>query len=86
MRSISRRELSHNSAQILDRVLDTGEAVEVVTRGRGSVIIAPKPESLHDQWVAQGLVKPASGRLSGLPRARSDSTVAEILADLDSDH
>jgi hypothetical protein len=86
MRSVTRRELSHDSARILDYVLATGEPVEVITRGRQSVVIAPKPESLYEQWRAQGLVKPATGSLLGLPRAHSPRTVAEILADVSSDH
>lgn len=47
MRTISRRDLSHQSAKILDQILDTGEPVEVVTRGRPSLIISPKPEMVQ---------------------------------------
>ncbi len=86
MRIVTRRQLSHDSARILDEVLATGEPVEVTTRGRGAVIIAPKPTSLYEQWKAQGLVKPATARLSNLAPAHSDRSVAEILADLESDH
>lgn len=86
MRRVTRRQLSHDSARILDEVLATGEPVEVTTRARQSVIITPKPESLYEQWKAQGLVKPASGRFSELEPAHSDRTVAEILADIESDH
>lgn len=86
MRNVTRRQLSHDSARILDDVLATGEPVEVTTRGRGSVIITPKPTSLYEQWKAQGRVKPATGRLSDLEPVHSDRTVAEILADIESDH
>ena len=88
MRTINRRELSRNSAAVLDSILATGEPVEVTTQGRESVIIARKANtSLYDQWIAQGLVKPGNGkRLSEAPRATSTSTVAEILEDIGSDH
>lgn len=88
MRTINRRELSRNSAAVLDSVLATGEPVEVVTQGRESVIISRKTsKSVYEQWVEQGLVKPGNGKpISEAPRASSTSTVAEILEDIGSDH
>lgn len=88
MRTINRRELSRNSAAVLDGILATGEAVEVTTQGRDSVIIARKTNaSVYEQWVAQGLVKPGNGRrLSEAPRATTTSTLAEIMEDIGSDH
>lgn len=88
MRKINRRELSRNSAAVLDSILATGEPVEVTTQGRESVIISPKPKvSLYEQWVAQGLVKPGNGkRVTDLPHATTTSTLAEILDDIGSDH
>jgi len=41
---------------------------------------------MYEQWKAQGLVKPATGSLLDLPRAHSRRTVAEILADVSSEH
>jgi hypothetical protein len=92
MRVVNRRELSRGSAEIIDGVLDTREPVEVVTRGRGSVVISPKVESLYDQWVTQGLVQPGNGenfadlpRLEGYPNGYP-RTVQDVLADMASDH
>ncbi len=80
MRTINRRELNQQSGKIIDAVLDSGEPVEVTTRGRGSVIIAPKPNSLLQYWEAQGLVKPATRRtFVGIPQATSPRTVKELL-------
>ncbi len=88
MRRINRRELSRNSAAVLDSVLATGEPVEVTTQGRESVIIARKAStSVYEQWVAQGLVKPGNGkRITEAPQATTTSTLAEILEDIGSDH
>jgi PHD/YefM family antitoxin component YafN of YafNO toxin-antitoxin module len=88
MRTINRRELSRNSAAVLDSILATGEPVEVTTQGRESVIISPKAnKSFYEQWIEQGLVKPGNGkRLSEAPRAITTSTLAEILEDIGSDH
>lgn len=86
MRSINRRELNQRSGQIIDEVLATGEPVEVVTRGVGSVVISRREESLYDEWVRIGLVTPADGFLADAPRARLSRTVDEILDDISSDH
>ena len=88
MKTVTRRQLSHDSARILDEVLATGEPVEVVTRGRASVIIAPKPVSVYDQWKAQGLVKKATARWSDLApsTAKSSSSVEDILNEVRGDH
>lgn len=88
MRKINRRELSRNSAGVLDGILATGEPVEVTTQGHGSVIISRKTStSVYEQWVEQGLVKSSNGkRISDLPQATTTSTLAEILADIESDH
>lgn len=86
MKSVTRRELNHNTSQIIDHVLATGEAVEVRTRGRATVVISPKAASVYDEWVGQGLVDQADRRLDEAPTAQSASTVKEILADLGSDH
>lgn len=88
MRTINRRELSRNSAAVLDGILATGEPVEVTTQGRGSVVITRKAStSVYEQWVEQGLVKPGNGQsILDQPRASSPRTVEEILADIGSDH
>jgi prevent-host-death family protein len=85
MRTVNRRELNQRSGKIIDEVLATGEPVEVVTRGRGSVIITPKPASLYEQWKAQGLIKPATGRLSDAPQASSPRSVQELLDEIRGD-
>jgi antitoxin (DNA-binding transcriptional repressor) of toxin-antitoxin stability system len=85
VRTVNRRELNQRSGQIIDEVLRSGEPIEVLTRGRGSVIIAPKPASVYEQWKAQGLIKPATGRLSETPRARSPRSVQELLDDIRGD-
>jgi antitoxin (DNA-binding transcriptional repressor) of toxin-antitoxin stability system len=85
MRTVNRRELNQRSGQIIDEVLASGEPIEVLTRGRGSVVIAPKPESVYEQWKAQGLIKPAAGRLSETSRARSPRSVRELLDDIRGD-
>lgn len=86
MRTVTRRELSHDSARILDEVLATGEPVEVTTKGRPSLLIYPKPASLYEQWESQGLIKRGEGRLAGLPRASSPDSVQTILDDVRGDH
>lgn len=86
MRTVNRRELNHRSAQVIDAVLATGEPVEVVSRGKGSVIISRKPQSQYDAWVEQGVVIPAQGRLDQAPTAESHRSVAAILADVRGDH
>jgi prevent-host-death family protein len=83
MRSVNRRELNQQSGKIIDEVLDTGEPVEVVSRGRGSVIITPKPASLLEQWEAQGLVKPATRHsFEGIPQGSSPRTAKETLDEI----
>jgi prevent-host-death family protein len=86
MRSINRRELNQRSGQIIDEVLATGEPVEVVSRGRGSVIITPKPNSLYERWQAQGLIMPGTGRFSDAPQSRSTRSVQELLDETRGDH
>lgn len=86
MRSVNRRELNQQSGRIIDEVLDSGEPVEVKTRGRGSVMIIPKPESLLDQWIAQGLTRPATRfTFDGIPQFTSPRTVKEIMDEIRGD-
>jgi prevent-host-death family protein len=85
VRSINRRELNQRSGQIIDEVLATGEPVEVVTRGVGSVVISRREESLYEEWVRIGLVRPATGFLADAPKASSPRSVEEILEDISSD-
>lgn len=88
MRTVNRRELNHHSGRILDEVLDTGEPVEVTTRGRESVVISPRPAptSVYEDWKRRGLVVPGTGRLDEAPRASSPRSVEEILGSIRSDH
>lgn len=57
-----------------------------MTRGKGSVIITPKPESVYDRWVRDGLVLPGSGRLDEAPTTECERPVAEVMAEVGSDH
>ena len=86
MKTISRRELNQRSGRILDEVLATGEPVEVVTRGVGSVVISRRPESQYEEWVRLGLVRPSTARLDRAPRTSSPRSVDEMRRDIDSDH
>ncbi len=87
MQKVNRRELNQRSGKIIDAVLDTGEPVEVTTRGRGSVIITRRPTSLLEQWEAQGLVKPATRRtLEGIHLGSSPRTAQELLDEIRGDH
>jgi antitoxin (DNA-binding transcriptional repressor) of toxin-antitoxin stability system len=68
MRTINRRTLAHETASVLDQVLETGEPVEVVGRDGRAVVIMPRPESLLARWEAQGLVQKASVDLEAFDR------------------
>lgn len=86
VRTINRRELNQQSGKIIDEVLATGEPVEVVTRGVGSVVISKRVESLYDHWVRIGVVEPSEHMLHEAPRVTSSRSIDEILDDLSSDH
>ena len=86
MRTINRRELNQHSGKILDEVLATGEPVEVVTRGVGSVVISKRTESLYENWVRIGVVEQGEHSLHEAPRVTSSRSIEEILDDLSSDH
>ncbi len=86
MRTINRRELNQKSGKIIDEVMATGEPVEVVTRGVGSVVISRRDESLYEQWTRLGLITPGEGFLADMPRARLSGPIDEVLRDISSDH
>lgn len=85
MKSVTRRHLNHNLAQVLDEVLATGESVEIVTRGGRPLVLSVKVESLYDGWVRQGLVTeivPDMTVIDSKKKVRSTSTTEEILIDV----
>lgn len=86
MRSINRRELNQKSGKIIDEVMATGEPVEVVTRGVGSVVISRHDESLYEQWTRLGFVTPGEGFMDDMPRVRLSRPIDEVLRDINSDH
>lgn len=86
MRRINRRELNQQSAKIIDEVMATGEPVEVVTRGVGSVVISRRDETLYEQWNRLGLITPARRRLHEAPRASSPRSIEDVRNDVSGDH
>ena len=88
MKTVTRRELNHSLAQVLDQVIATGEPVEVVTRGGPPVVIALKQESLYDQWLRQGLVDevpPDLAVLDGIEPVDVGRTTEELLREVRGD-
>lgn len=88
MRTVNRRELNHSLAQVLDEVMATGEAVEVVTRGGRPLLISVKPESTYERWVREGLVDDTPSDLEVLDSIEpvelgrpTDELLAEIRRD-----
>lgn len=86
MRSVNRRETDQQGARIVDEVLASGEPVEVVTRGEGSVVISRKAQSTYEEWLRLGLTTPGTGRLDQAPRVDIPLDVAELRRSVDSDH
>lgn len=85
MRTINRRTLAHETARVLDAVLDTGEPVEVVGRDGRAVVILPRPQSALERWEAQGLIEHATLSVDEFDRigaVDTDLTAEEILDDL----
>ena len=66
MKTVNRRELNQQSGKILDDILATGELVEVLTRGAGSVVISRKEGTHFDEWVRLGLVEAAIRDVDGV--------------------
>ena len=59
VKTINRRTLHHNLAQVLDEVVDTAEPVRVESReGRAVVISKDDNESTWDRWVRTGVIIP----------------------------
>ena len=83
MKTVTRRELNHSLAQILDEVLATGEAVEVTTRGGRPLVIAPKAEAVYERWVREGLTPDAESDVAVLdavqPLMSSEVSTEELL-------
>lgn len=88
MKKVTRRELNHSLAQVLDSVMASGEPVEITTRGGRPLVIALKPESLYEQWVREGLVEdrlPDTDKLAAIRPARIGRSSEELLADIRDD-
>lgn len=88
MKEVTRRELNHSLAQVLDQVMRTGEPVEVTTRGGRPLVIALKPESRYEQWVRDGLVTDRPGDVDALEAIEpvdigrpSEDLLAEVRGD-----
>jgi len=88
MKTVTRRELNHSLARVLDTVAATGEAVEIVTRGGRPLVIAPKAETVYESWVRQGLVTDTPTDVAVLDSVRaatSPVTTEELLDDIRGD-
>ena len=88
MKKVTRRELNHSLAQVLDAVMTSGEPVEITTRGGRPLVIALKPESLYEQWVREGLVEdrlPDTDKLAAIKPAGIGRSSEELLADIRDD-
>lgn len=85
MKTITRRQLNHSLAQVLDQVMTSGEPVEVVTRGGRPLVISVKAESVYDAWVRQGLVSDRAAdieALEGIEPVEIGRTSDELLAEV----
>ena len=62
MVSVSIRDLSHQTSQVLRRV-KAGETIEVTERGKviGRIVPAGPGDTLRDRLIAEGRLKPATG-------------------------
>lgn len=92
MVSVSIRDLSHQTSQVLRRV-KAGETIEVTERGKviGRIVPASPADALRDRLIAEGRMKPATGdresflrdlrrRLATEPIDETSSGTAALLA------
>jgi len=89
MRTVTRRDLNHSLAEVLDSVMTTGEPVEVLTRGGRPLVITLKSESVYDTWVRQGLVDdsiPDLAVLDSIEPIDVGRTSDEVLAEVRGEH
>jgi prevent-host-death family protein len=87
VRTISHRELRNNSSEIL-RDVQAGEIIEVTNHGDVAAVLVPPSLTPYERLLAAGKVRPPAGRsvdLRRLPRVRSSSTTADIIADVRGD-
>jgi prevent-host-death family protein len=87
VRTISHRELRNNSSEILRDVL-AGEIIEVTNHGEVAAVLVPPSFTAYERLLAAGKVRPPADRsidLRRLPRVRSSSTAADIIADVRGD-
>lgn len=88
MKKITRRELNHSLAQVLDSVMVSGEPVEITTRGGRPLVIAVKPETLYERWVREGLVEdrpPDADKLAAISPGDIGRPSEDLLADVRND-
>jgi len=64
MKTINRRRLSHELAQVLDEVIETREPVRVAGRDGRAVVIQPDApeETTFERWQRLGLIQKAKGK------------------------
>lgn len=83
MTTITHRQMRNDSAEVLRRV-EAGETITVTNNGRPVARLSPMTKSVLDELEELGQVRPATLPLGSLsrPTARSDTTTAEIIADV----
>lgn len=87
VRTISHRELRNHSSEIL-RDVQAGEIIEVTNHGEVAAVLVPPSLTPYERLFAAGKVRPPAGGsvdLRRLPRVRSSSTTADIIADVRGD-
>jgi prevent-host-death family protein len=87
VRTISHRELRNSSSEIL-REVRAGEIIEVTNHGEVAAVLVPPSFTPYERLLAAGKVRPPAGGsidLRRIPRVRSNSTTADIIADVRGD-
>jgi prevent-host-death family protein len=87
VRTISHRELRNSSSEIL-RDVQAGEIIEVTNHGEVAAVLVPPSLTPYERLLAAGKVRPPEGGsvdLRRIPRVRSSSTTADIIADVRGD-
>ena len=84
MTIIPHRELRNQSSKILERVKN-GETIEVTNIGEVAAVLIPPSSSPFERLLLAGQVRraiPGAVDFQSLPRTSSETTTAEILADV----
>jgi hypothetical protein len=94
VKTINRRQFSHELSAVLDRVIETKESIRVQGRDGRAVIVEAdvEEESEWDRMNRLGLIQPAKGKMDAafweewnkLPRINVDSDW--LLAEMAEDH